>query len=57
MPFTNCCARILNAPGLCYVDDMIEGFVRMMDSELGFTGPINRGILIYSLCWNFQRAS
>lgn len=27
----------------CYVDDMIEGFVRMMDSEKGFTGPINMG--------------
>ena len=28
---------------LCYVDDMIEGFVRMMDSEPGFTGPVNLG--------------
>jgi UDP-glucuronate decarboxylase len=27
----------------CYVDDMIEGFVRMMDSEKGFTGPVNMG--------------
>jgi len=27
----------------CYVDDMIEGFVRMMDSETGFTGPVNMG--------------
>ncbi|WP_457096681.1 UDP-glucuronic acid decarboxylase family protein [Lysobacter sp. P5_B9] len=27
----------------CYVDDMIEGFVRMMDTERGFTGPINVG--------------
>ena len=27
----------------CYVDDMIEGFVRMMDSEQGFTGPVNLG--------------
>ena len=27
----------------CYVDDMIEGFVRMMDSESGFTGPVNMG--------------
>jgi UDP-glucuronate decarboxylase len=27
----------------CYVDDMIEGFVRMMDSEHGFTGPVNLG--------------
>ena len=27
----------------CYVDDLIEGFVRMMDTELGFTGPINLG--------------
>jgi UDP-glucuronate decarboxylase len=27
----------------CYVDDMIEGFVRMMESEKGFTGPVNMG--------------
>jgi UDP-glucuronate decarboxylase len=27
----------------CYVDDMIEGFVRMMESERGFTGPVNLG--------------
>lgn len=27
----------------CYVDDMIEGFVRMMGSEHGFTGPVNLG--------------
>lgn len=27
----------------CYVDDMIEGFVRMMNSEPGFTGPVNMG--------------
>lgn len=27
----------------CYVDDMIDGFVRMMESERGFTGPVNMG--------------
>ena len=27
----------------CYVDDMIEGFIRMMNSERGFTGPVNMG--------------
>jgi UDP-glucuronate decarboxylase len=27
----------------CYVDDMIEGFVRMMNSEPGLTGPVNMG--------------
>lgn len=27
----------------CYVDDLIEGFVRMMNSEPGFTGPVNMG--------------
>lgn len=27
----------------CYVDDLIEGFIRMMDSEPGFTGPVNMG--------------
>lgn len=27
----------------CYVDDMVEGFVRMMATEHGFTGPLNLG--------------
>lgn len=27
----------------CYVDDMIEGFVRLMDTPDGFTGPVNLG--------------
>ncbi|MBO6148285.1 MAG: SDR family oxidoreductase [Lachnospiraceae bacterium] len=27
----------------CYVDDLIEGMVRMMDSADGFTGPVNLG--------------
>jgi UDP-glucuronate decarboxylase len=27
----------------CYVDDMIEGFIRMMATEPGFTGPVNLG--------------
>ncbi len=27
----------------CYVDDLIEGFVRMMDTPQGFTGPVNLG--------------
>ncbi|MDO8938779.1 MAG: SDR family oxidoreductase [Methylicorpusculum sp.] len=27
----------------CYVDDLIEGFVRMMGTEQGFTGPVNLG--------------
>ena len=27
----------------CYVDDLIEGFVRMMQSERDFTGPVNMG--------------
>lgn len=26
-----------------YVDDMVEGFVRMMGTERGFTGPVNLG--------------
>lgn len=28
---------------LCYVDDMIEGLIRMMDSTEGFRGPVNLG--------------
>ena len=27
----------------CYVDDLIEGMLRMMDSPAGFTGPVNVG--------------
>nr|WP_148213994.1 UDP-glucuronic acid decarboxylase family protein [Desulfohalobium retbaense] len=27
----------------CYVDDMIEGFIRLMDTEDEFTGPVNLG--------------
>jgi UDP-glucuronate decarboxylase len=27
----------------CYVDDLIVGMVRMMESEAGFTGPVNLG--------------
>src|SRR5580700_9271092 len=27
----------------CYVDDMIDGMLRMMDSETGFYGPVNIG--------------
>jgi UDP-glucuronate decarboxylase len=27
----------------CYVDDLIEGFVRLMDTDAGFTGPVNLG--------------
>lgn len=27
----------------CYVDDLIDGFMRMMDTEKGVTGPINLG--------------
>jgi UDP-glucuronate decarboxylase len=27
----------------CYVDDLVEGMLRMMDTEKGFTGPINVG--------------
>ena len=27
----------------CYVDDMVEGFVRMMATDRGFTGPVNLG--------------
>ncbi|MEO6598839.1 MAG: UDP-glucuronic acid decarboxylase family protein [Polyangiaceae bacterium] len=27
----------------CYVDDLVEGMLRMMDTETGFTGPVNVG--------------
>jgi UDP-glucuronate decarboxylase len=27
----------------CYVDDLIDAMVRMMNSEEGFTGPVNIG--------------
>jgi UDP-glucuronate decarboxylase len=27
----------------CYVDDLVEGMIRMMDNEAGFIGPVNLG--------------
>lgn len=27
----------------CYVDDLVEGMIKMMNTEKGFTGPINLG--------------
>lgn len=27
----------------CYVDDLIDGFIHLMDTENGFTGPVNLG--------------
>ena len=27
----------------CYVDDLVEGFLRLMNSRQGFTGPVNIG--------------
>ncbi|MEO7035130.1 MAG: UDP-glucuronic acid decarboxylase family protein [Polyangiaceae bacterium] len=27
----------------CYVDDLVEGMLRLMDTETGFTGPVNIG--------------
>ena len=27
----------------CYVDDLIEGFLRLMDTDAGFPGPVNLG--------------
>jgi len=27
----------------CYVDDLIEGFIKLMDTDRGFTGPVNLG--------------
>jgi UDP-glucuronate decarboxylase len=33
----------LQTRSFCYVDDLMDGFVRMMDSPLDFLGPINMG--------------
>jgi UDP-glucuronate decarboxylase len=33
----------LQTRSFCYVDDLIEGFVRLMDSPPEFTGPVNLG--------------
>ena len=27
----------------CYVDDLVDGMIRMMNSRDGFTGPVNLG--------------
>lgn len=33
----------LQTRSFCYVDDLVEGMMRMMDSRDGFTGPVNLG--------------
>ncbi|MFM9978671.1 MAG: UDP-glucuronic acid decarboxylase family protein [Sphingomonadaceae bacterium] len=33
----------LQTRSFCYVDDLVEGFLRLMASETGFTGPVNLG--------------
>lgn len=33
----------LQTRSFCYVDDLIDGLVLLMDSEKGFTGPVNIG--------------
>jgi UDP-glucuronate decarboxylase len=33
----------LQTRSFCYVDDLIDAMVRMMNSEAGFTGPVNIG--------------
>ncbi len=33
----------LQTRSFCYVDDLVEGMLRMMDTEAGFTGPVNLG--------------
>jgi UDP-glucuronate decarboxylase len=33
----------LQTRSFCYVDDLIEGFVRLMGTAPGFTGPVNLG--------------
>ncbi len=33
----------LQTRSFCYVDDLIEGIVRLMATESGFTGPVNMG--------------
>lgn len=33
----------LQTRSFCYVDDLVEGFLRLMDTEAGFTGPVNLG--------------
>lgn len=33
----------LQTRSFCYVDDLVEGFMRLMDSPAGVTGPINLG--------------
>jgi len=33
----------LQTRSFCYVDDLIEGMYRLMNSRDGFTGPVNIG--------------
>ena len=36
-------ARELQTRSFCYVDDLVEGLIRLMNTEKGVTGPINLG--------------
>lgn len=33
----------LQTRSFCYVDDMVDGIIRLMNTSLGFTGPMNLG--------------
>jgi UDP-glucuronate decarboxylase len=37
-----------------YVDDLVEGMIRMMNSDPAFLGPVNLGILMNLLCSNWR---
>ena len=40
-----------------YIDDLIEGMIRMMNTEDEFTGPINLGIRMNFRYWNWRKGS
>lgn len=42
-PVTSACLAELGNQVFCYVDDLIDGMVRIINSPSGFTGPINIG--------------
>ncbi len=43
----------------CYVDDLVNGLIKMMNTEKGFTGPVNIGnpgeFTMNELCRNYYR--
>jgi len=45
----------LQTRSFCYVDDLIDGLIRLMNTADDVTGPVNLGIRTNSPCRNWPR--